>query len=169
MLTMRADVSVHAEAQGILPKVFRSLENPKQRGFRSAFLNRFRPRSLITPGGIHLGVKPAYDVDLDRLERVAARITKGLFFVELGRRLPCEIEIHVFFLNLVRELDSQLQRVISVIIATPRRNVGGRTFCYSWKNTVDDPNVSWWLLGFYERVWFLCITAKKSRQNELSR
>lgn len=166
MLTLREDTADHPDVEKILPIVFRSLTRPDKVGFTRSLLNNARYVNARTPSGLYLGKKAVYDVDLARLDNVAKRIAKGLFYHETAKRLPDEYEVIAYsesgLQNLSRDVREDLQvNVIRSIMAKTPQVIGNNVFLYRVAFTNEDVYTSAWLFTFYERVSFLCITSLK--------
>jgi hypothetical protein len=73
-LTFRDDTYEHPAVQQFLPSVLRSLQKPTKLRFSQAFLRSVAEVDVNTKAGIYLGRRSAYNVDLTRLDRVAARL-----------------------------------------------------------------------------------------------
>jgi hypothetical protein len=118
---------------------------------------------IHTPAGLYLGRSGSYEVDVDRLCRVARRTTLGLFFRETGRRLAPPYEATTYLPSTFDEHDRQAYDetaapMVRTLLADAPRFVGRRVLSYRWKAAADDPNATLWLLLFYDRVLFVSIT-----------
>jgi hypothetical protein len=87
-LSMRFDVSQNPIVQKIIPDIIRSLTMPIKDGFKRAIFTSIK--EIYIPSGNEYFHKNRFviDVDLLRLNRVAIRIVKGLFYHEKGYFLP---------------------------------------------------------------------------------
>ena len=165
VVAARDDLREHSVVREILPKAIRSLANPAKRGFSAAFLKTLRKVPAYTASGLYAGYRGAYDVNLRRLDAVVARIVKGLFYKQSGRRLPDNYEVTVLSEDGLKgagptEL-AELSRMLAAIFSAGART-GFRTSVFGYVSTVDsaDPNTSAWLLTFYERVAFAALTTR---------
>ena len=95
-LTSRIEAGGNAEALKASETVLRSLDRPQARGFTQSLLSTVSSVDLFSPGGIFLKKTGSYDPDFGRLERVAKRVVKGLFFHEFQRRLPLSYDAAVY-------------------------------------------------------------------------
>jgi hypothetical protein len=166
MLTLREDVSTHPDVKKILPTVMRSLRKPKKLGFTKSLLNSMKSINLRTEGGLHLGVKGAYDVKLSRLDNVAIRITKGLFYHEKKYRLPDEYGVAAYsesgLTNITAEFKQEIRiNILQPLMANAPKIIGDQVFSYRVSYSDTDTNVSAWLFIFYEQVRFVCLTLPK--------
>ncbi len=166
MLSLREDTAKHPDVEKILPVVFRSLARPEQAGLTRSLMKSVKKVNLRTKGGLYLGIKQAYDVNLARLDNVARRIAKGLFYHENGRRLPSEYEVVAYSEDGLRDLtedDRQhlQQKIMAPLMSNSPKIVGNGVFSYRVSYSDTDPNTSVWFFVFYERVAFLCLTLTK--------
>jgi hypothetical protein len=90
--------------------MLRSLHRPQAAGFRRSVAASTHQVSVVTPAGIYLGKRAAYDVDLLRVERVLGRIVWGLFLHHFGRRLPDDYVAAVYCVTQLRAA-GQLEEV----------------------------------------------------------
>ena len=81
MIAFRHDVD-HPDAAAARDSALRSLDRHEASRFRAAFLSAVREVDLRTAAGLYVGRAGAYGIDVDRLDRVVARITAGLFYDE---------------------------------------------------------------------------------------
>lgn len=166
MLTLREDTFNHPDVEKILPTVFRSLEKPDKVGFAKSLMKTTRQVQVRTPSGLYLGIKPSYDVNLTRLDNVARRIAKGLFYHETGHRLPDRYDVVAYSDSGLRNVNDTYRQhlettVIRPLVSNAPKIIGDQVFIYWAGYTSEDINKSAWLFVFYERVAFLCLTLLK--------
>ncbi len=163
VVAFREDVGDHPDVRAILPVIYRSLKKPRKVGLKNAVLNNIHYRNLRTPGGIFLGPRATYDVELDRLDRVVARIIRGLYHHHTATRIPNDYNVAVFSEDGLRVSPSNLLQlqteVLDPLSRTAIHSVGGTVFRYRYAAVATDPLSSAWLLTFYERVSFLGLVA----------
>lgn len=162
MLTLREDAFGNANVEALLPTVYRSLNRESSIGFRKLLLKNLRTIEVHTPAGLYLGNRKGYNVDLERLGRVAARTVKGLFYHEKGFRLPDSHKIGAFQEDGLRDLAGDarkelLHTIIAPLTSKSPKEIGKKAFKYWVSFTDTDPCTSAWLLIFYERVPFICL------------
>jgi hypothetical protein len=92
---------------------------------------------------LYLGESPAYDIDLSRLDKLARRTIKGLFYHEAGKRLADEYFAQAFsaagLVNLTREKQVQVKRTVDLLLNRQFREVGKReVFGYWYLASTDD-------------------------------
>ena len=161
MVVLREDAGQHTEARRTWETVFRSLQRPEAGGLRVSLLHRLRPVDLHTASGVYVGQRLAVDVDLERIERVIKRIVKGLFFREMGRRLPDTHEATAMtdprFLP-GEETMASLRSILAALRAQPVREIGKGVFSYRFVVAADQPDATVWLLCFFEGLWTIGVT-----------
>jgi hypothetical protein len=87
-LTIVENAKGHPDRDAVVPKVLRGLKRPEAARFRRFIDQNTFPAERFTPNGLYLGRGQAIRIEGERLNRTAARITKGLFFRVKGYRLP---------------------------------------------------------------------------------
>jgi hypothetical protein len=162
-ICMSAQVKDNPDARWGRDEVFRSLERPQAGGLRASFLADTYKVDLVTPAGLYVGRTFTYDVDLQRLFRVAARTVKGLFFHETGRMLGAHYGVRVHSDDTLRDAPradlQELAQTITLPLAKKQAKAIARgAFAYRFHICEEDPNVSVWALTFYGHVTFLCFT-----------
>jgi hypothetical protein len=163
VIVLKDRAGSHPEAAMIRASVFRALANVRKRGFARAILSQTRSVLLRTPAGLHVGRRLAFDVDLQRLDRVVARVTKGLFWYHEGRRLPDGMEVTTFSEDGLREVTtaeiSRMQEnIIGPALSQPIHSIGRGALRYWYTHASDAPNVSVWIYEFHGDVRFLALT-----------
>lgn len=167
VLIQRNDVPDSPAIREIRDTTLRSLEKPFKSGFRNAFLKTTKYIELFTKGGIYLGKGVSYQVDLDRLNRVAERIIRGLFFHHKHYRLPNNYKVSALETTGIRL--SSKEEALS-IADTIKRTIAGRRaniidkeiFSYFFIFAEDEPNVSEWLLLFFRKIIFWGVTLPRN-------
>ena len=157
ILANRRDVKDHPEASEARQKSARSLRRPKARGLTKSFLGGVKPLYIENELGV---IEPwaGYHVDLLRIERVASRIVKGLFWNETGKCLPREYEVLARVDSELPQIDQATKEMFYQALKEEPRNVGREVFKYWFKATQEDKFASIWILLFYESISFFCFT-----------
>jgi hypothetical protein len=166
VISMRHDTGDHPAVKAILPSVYRSLEKTKKRGFREALFNSMKDIDIVTADGIYLGTATGYNVDLRRLDSVAARITAGLYFHEFGTPVSENVRIKVYALDGVDANSSaklQLTEISKKVIKSSQPRIfGDNVFVYWYQAAQNNTAMTVWGLAFYERFLFLALTMPKN-------
>lgn len=124
----------------------------KDFGLRKIIANSFKQVSIVTPGGIYLGKKPAITIDPKRLSNVLNKVIRGLFWVEYKERLPKKIPIDIVK---IRKNDKRIKEIISLTrqATTFFENI------FEYRHVRLDPNSyeSLWIMSFYRQEYFIAI------------
>jgi hypothetical protein len=116
----------------------------------------------FSPTGLYLGPASRFSGEGRRLDRVAEKIIRGLFYHEMKRRLPPDYRVATIHQSRVRSAPSGTRELLSEFVSAvleikPRRF--GSAFAYwflpspnAWANTH-------WLLEFYGSREYYCLTA----------
>jgi hypothetical protein len=160
-MTMREQSKGNPDREGVLAATIRSLERPVAKGFQTDFArsNFIAPR--FSPSGIYIGSHPAFAASGQRLDAVAIRIVKGLFYHHRRKRLPSDYCVRAVHLSRLGELERAsrlvMEEFIEALLESPVHRVG-HAFGY-W--TLQSPN-GWarsiWLLEFYGNLDYFCTT-----------
>ena len=161
-IVLRRDSSEHPEAKKVSERVWRSLEKPEAGGLNKLVLGNVRElfhlneRGFFEPG-------MSFNVDLQRLDLVASRIVRGLFWKEFGERLPNDYVVSAFNDSGIANMDENTLGIFRSVLEENSKTVGNKVFRY-WRRAVpENKHSTAWILLFYESVWFFCFTVPKSR------
>lgn len=156
-LAGRRDVGDHPEALGAMAKAFRALKYPEAKRFRRSFLNNVGMFFFVNEEGF---IEPgaSYSPDIKRLERVASRITKGLFWHKTRKRLPDHYVVDAFVADQIRKWDEKLTSMCAEVLREEPTAIGNEVFKGWYKSTPEDEFTSLWVLQFYSKIHFLCLT-----------
>lgn len=162
VLASRDDVGSNAAALALMDTIYRGLSRPQSAGFKTSFLAATYPVELLTSSGIYVGQSMGINVEYPRLERVTARIIRGMYFRETGIKLPLDCEINTYldkgFSESIQGGDTTVINLVDKLSSRPANVIEPDVFGY-WHQIVDsDRHLSAWLLLFYKRIWFLGIT-----------
>jgi hypothetical protein len=108
-------------------------------------------------------------VEGERLDGFAKRVVKALFFREKGHRLPDGYLLIAINHRRMEEIERSSGDnrdfwpfVITELIERGQRQAWGDVFAYSWIQSANDPDATWWLLEFYGTPQYLCSTWSES-------
>ena len=168
MLAMRNDAGEHSEAQRVLPAVSRSLRRRKGSGFTKKLLQNVTLVDVRTPAGLYVGRAVGYKVENERLERVVARIVRGVYWYHYGFRLKENYEVNCYEQS--RLLASCDQEVLQEFAENfrpmfgkpPDNEIGNHVFEYWARSDVNDKYTTAWFLRFYGSVCYYCTTWPRS-------
>jgi hypothetical protein len=153
----------HPEAGRIRESVFRGLAMPEKAKFARRLVAGIREVDVRTPAGLHVGRATSFDVDLTRLDRVVARVTRGLYWHTNGHvRLPSDHEVIVWSEEGLRGVPpaqaGELRRnLVEPVLRNPVQSIGRGVLQYRFARG-DRDHVTGWLLEFYNDVRFLAFT-----------
>jgi len=102
---------------------------------------------------------PRLEVDRDRIGGVLRRIVRGLFYREIGMRLP---EFVPFQFVSIEDQPRKAAALSDAVISLARspRTIGEGIFRYAFAQyALPDPFVTAWLLSFYDHRRFFCFTS----------
>jgi hypothetical protein len=105
------------------------------------------PQSVITMAQHHV-------VDGRRMDAFARRMVRGLFFREKGHRVPDSYGVDVIHRLRVPELidgpdGDFFSMVVMKLAESENRHERGETFAYSFLQSPNDDDQTWWTLEFY--------------------
>jgi len=148
----------------------RALARPEAAGFRRSILKDVRETYAFGPEGI---LVPALvgNVDLERFDRVTARIIKGIFFHERGSRLPSDYRVVNYSTEGLRRLPmsvgQQLKAIIETLLTRELKQIGGPQFLYWSDYDLRDTCQSTWLLVIHRHHFFIGWTVRRGHETIL--
>ncbi len=154
-------VQEHQEAQSLMGAYRRSLQRPSATGLGISTLRNLRRFPLITETGIYYGQGTELRYDFNRISKVLTRIMKGLFYHEFQEVFPSDYLIEVYStgtMNLRPEGINAGLEFIRHIKPENKRTIGEDVFSYGWGIADDDPNATYWYLGFFQALPFFVVT-----------
>jgi hypothetical protein len=165
-LSIRENVKGNPARDAIVPVVERSMMKSAAPGFAQGVQANIHHVPRFTESGIFVGDRPVIAADRERLQRVAIRITKGLFYHEKGHRLPDGFHVNAIQHDLWWHpmwVGTGLEGVIPEFVGMLRRDAPehkmGDAFSYRWLQSPNGADQTIWLLSFYGHDEFYCSTA----------
>lgn len=160
----RLNLSIRHSAKRPLSKsvadaALRGLGRDQHTRFRKTFFQGVREVDVKTPSGISIERGGTYHVDLARLDKVAMRIVRGLYFHHYHKPLPAWCEVDVWCVDDFGGADPSVIQTIIRLQQKPPTEIGDGVFKY-WHSLADggDSYSSAWLLLFYESTAFFGVT-----------
>lgn len=150
-----AKVSENPLAQGAIDSLLRSFRREKHKKFSRNILRNIKEIEVVTKAGIFLSKELALKLETERINRVAQRIIRGLFFHEKKYPLPAGYEISVSIQQF--GLEPLFKQLSEVHFPQPRIVQDG-IFSYTFKETEEDSNSSIWLILFYKELYLVGFT-----------
>ncbi|MCY3710236.1 MAG: hypothetical protein OXG26_15190 [Caldilineaceae bacterium] len=140
-----------------MEKVFRALEYPEAEGLKRSFLNNVDFFPIVNEMGF---IEPGagYFPDLERLERVASRIIRGLFWHTKNERLPDHYEVDASVIEHPQQINEQLMNMCAEVLKEEPISLGNDVFKCWHKSIPEDKFASLWILQFYRKIHFLGVT-----------
>lgn len=143
-------------ARALWPSLIRSVTKPEAPGWAGYVFRTLRKRSVHSPAGLYLGTYPTYELDVRRLERVAERIMRGLYYKWSGNPVPWIHDAHVFASERLRLLPKEthdgLGLMLRLVTQAPAVTIGDRVFSYYLRPFPDDPAGMIVAFIFYEKA-----------------
>jgi hypothetical protein len=160
--TFREDVAEREDVQSVLATVMRSLQYPEAAGFKATVIQSFKRHQVFSDAGVFWGTKTAFDIDYDRLHRVAERIINGLFYHETGRPLPVSHVPQALLQDGFQEgLFKDFLPIFARLLRKPEPQTIGSVFKYWYGPFPDDPNMSMWVFSIYDQAIFVGLTLER--------
>lgn len=160
-LALRASASESEDVKAITPKILRSLERPEASGMNKSFFDDLLPVEMRTKSGLYVGQSGAYQVDIERLIRIAERIVRGLIWHETKSRVDDRYEMVTHTEETLHQVSQEHKQFIVSKIISPLANrqakvIGNDVFCYRFQ-TFERLSASAWLIHFYKSTGFLSV------------
>jgi hypothetical protein len=139
------------------------LTRPSAKGLRRGVLQSLGEVTLVPPLGPYAGKTATYGIDYDRVERVAERIARGLFFYHTGRVIPSTCRVKAVCLTGRRfseDLRASLQRIALGLQEVAGNELGPGIFRYKFafiQKSEHHPSSSVWQFSVYAAVEFLIL------------
>jgi hypothetical protein len=165
VMVLRWDVYERSDAAGAVQRAMRALVRPRGEGFRNGLLNKLTEIPVFGDDGAKVGSIRQLDVDMRRVRRVVERIVRGLYYHHKGVRLPPECRVTVNSLESFESLDVDGVTTLSDLTRwamSAERHVSPQgVLDYRFRESVQDPVCAVWILGFYDLVPFVVVTARE--------
>lgn len=159
-LTVVENAKGQPARDAVFPSVLRSLVRPEAKGFSTSFWNDTARADRLSPSGLW-GTGTLHAAAGHRMDRVAVRIVKGLFFSETRQRVPDDHAVRPLHVSRLTGLDPNKRQAvegfIDALLNTQTKRIGD-VFAFSrlWSQNGWPRCV--WLLEFYRRVeYFIMI------------
>jgi hypothetical protein len=167
LIAAEVDTAVHPDAKKANEAIVRSMGRPQARRFRESLRRAMCPVEVAS--GDATEVKPFFGLDVRRLDRTAANITKGLFYHSMGYPVPANYKV------LATNLDLFMSKPSSVDLAKLIYNyllpkcsrikptvIGNNVFSYQVFFENDDANTVFILMQIYRRWRYFGLVLERS-------
>jgi hypothetical protein len=155
------------------PKVQRFAARRESVRVLKSFYASLRTAYLPNESGVFVK-RQGFVVDGGRLDALAVRVTKALFYREKGHRLPDGYVVtaihHRRMYEVMRDFGENADffpSIIGELNQNPLRSWGD-VFAYSWVQSPNGSEQTWWMLHFYGNPLFLCWTREKGQEEQNS-
>jgi hypothetical protein len=122
------DASSSPSAQAIYQTLIKGVGNPKKQSWANSVFRSLSFGQVHSPAGLYLGDAPIYELDVPRLQRVASRIIRGLYYHHWREPVPESYEVVAYSAELVRRLPKETRDGLAPLLAfvdgEPARSVG---------------------------------------------
>lgn len=137
----------------------------KNLGLRRQVARSFRRVELVTPAGIYLGRRMSLHYDEKRLEAVAGKVIRGLFFLEQGIAAPADWDVLCLFVREHAHFEAIAQHNH---LLKPGAHCWPLVFQYRVGFVPGEPQKSMWLLWFWQThiFWLTAQPASPVKQND---
>ena len=99
---------------------------------------------------------PSFDLDPIRMERIFSYIVRGLYFKVVRCPLPAECAIRIYRIS-AKDAE-EIFHVIKGMNGNGLYRIGQGVFECAFMYATEEPQISMWLLAFYQRVFFVVDT-----------
>lgn len=160
-LSIRAENSGNPAAEEASTRAISNLSRPQSGGFQRSFLASLGRVALHSPAGIYLGDHLGYRIEFARLNRVASRITKGMFCKIRNAPLAKGYVAMARAIEGFQNSGPDLEQMISFVSREPVFTIGS-AFSYQSRFLDEDPNFSLWFFRIYNSTQFIGLTMLES-------
>ena len=158
-LSIREDVINHPVVYQNRTIIDRAMNNPNKVELRKSFDNSIKISEAFSKCGIFIGEKHFLDVKLERLNRVAERIIKGLYYHHTNSILGKGFKSVAYITDCVNTQSwENIKKLYESLRFEKSYRIGNNVFEYKYKVTYDNNKVSLWILKFYDKIHFFGAT-----------
>lgn len=162
-LSIREDVISHPDVILNRKTIGRAMNNPKKVGLRRSFDNSIKVTEAFSKYGLFIGNKHFLDVKLERLNKVAERIIKGLYYHHTNVILGNDYKSIAYITDCLKDLsDTQcwenIKKLFESLQFEKSHLIGNNVFEYKYKIANDNDKISLWIMKFYDKIHFFGAT-----------
>lgn len=149
--------------KALIPKVRRFAEREESKRVLASFYDSLETGYMRNDKGVFVQ-REMFEVDGARMDAFAVRVVKALFYREKRYRLPAGYVINPIHYRELPVIESMVGErdfwpfILAELDQSPNRQKWGDVFAYSWVQSPNDFNATWWLLSLYDRPQYLCST-----------
>ena len=156
VLVSCASVFPNPNVLAVNKKLLRSMNRPEASAMASAIRKSLHVVDVKSRGGIYLCRSPAMKINEGRINRVANRIARGLFYIIHDYPIPKKYEVKCLFMfknTAAFSFPDEFFAQYKGLWKQPE-TIGENVFSYSYFLFVDDPNIMLFIYWFYDNLWF---------------
>ena len=174
VLAMNRESGAHPAARELWPAIIRSLGLPCKAGFRQRFFACVRDVQILSKGGLILGTAKGLEIDTPRLNRIMAKIIRGLFWHEFHQRIPDSYEVLAFWVNSLRQsvaaadLAQWIDGIRRLLTGSIEKRIGRGVFVYRCQHDPNEPLRSVWGLTFFGRIHVAALTESRTEVENMA-
>lgn len=105
---------------------------------------------MHSPAGLYLGHAPTFTIDRDQFDRVADKITRGLYFHAFAQRVPSEHTSEVIFSPQPEVFENP--DIKAVVAEGFGGSVGGQAFAYRIARAPEPPGIAICIMLFFGTI-----------------
>lgn len=164
---VKSNDAARSQAEG---PVERAWSNPDFVGPVRSIANASELVAIFSDKGEYIGESALITIDRERFARVAEKIIRGLYYFEVGERLPDGYAVIVLTIGPDAALYDRVRRSFASIETRPPKRVAYPcVFNYVYALMKPDPGESLWILSFYRAFAFICVTVSPQTKAECDR
>lgn len=150
--------------RGSQPEAERLLVGPVTRSLNRSrrsiaeLVRGMRPFSFKSPGGLFIGQRVGFQIELPRINRVIEKIVRGMYFFKSHCVFPATHEVCIHEGNAFWKNQQILQLIQQM---TGWEGQGDTVFQCRYVKDINDPDTIALLLVFFENMGFFVLTQRK--------
>jgi hypothetical protein len=148
----------------LIEVVKRFAERLESKNILSGFYESLESAYVLNEFGI-LVRRQKFMVEGARMDAFGVRVAKALFFRVKGHRLPDGYIVNSIHFRRFPQIEAMSVEnrdfwpmIISELLHSSQKEVWGDVFSYSWVQSPNNPDATWWLLSLYGKTQYLCST-----------
>ena len=162
VMVLRDDLKSDSRVAKLQASVTRSLI--RGRGAAKRIIDSARRVEVHSPTGIWLGKPLSFEPEVGRVTDVISRTVRGLLYHLKGERVPDTHQVWVVWHDVLMEATQDYSDLIQHLINHAEHSeihTIGDLFEYKYAVANDEPWTTVWILGFFQRVAFVGMTARE--------
>ena len=153
-VVLREELAGHPQASRTAAIAMRGLHRPERPGLRRQLLSTLREVDLESPAGLYLGTASEFAHSGSSILSVSKRITRGLYYHHFGQRVPAGHSVVCVPQRNLPAGDREIWLELSESIDPTVHSVGDGAFKYRFEISSEDPEISVWVLVYFDVVVF---------------